>query len=195
MVKRAKKSKSKTDEIFIQEGGEEMDTSDSVSDSLSGVLSNESGGPDSEQAASQSEPSLRQRMAQEGITSEEKPKRRGRPPGSRNQSRRPDEIRLTEEQKNALLVPCFSFVNMILERRKIEVLDSDEIASGVTAFGPVVEKYAPKLGEHSIWIPPALWIVTVAAMRAGGKNASVTNDGKNVESRESVTKEQASITT
>src|SRR5512137_174528 len=138
--------------------------------SLESAISGATGSLDSlsQPSASVSESSAQDFEAIRGKLQEaeeaDAPKPRGRPRKYKQRESTPAEPprRLSEEEKAVLVRPLFGLANMILEKRGIEPLDEDEISQGVQVWTPIIERYLPSMERYSIWIPPALWVVTVS---------------------------------
>ena len=89
-------------------------------------------------------------------------KKRGRKPGS-GAGRKSK-----EEKKRELILPVFMFTNGIMKSRGIEPLTDEEMQTGVDAWFPLIDHYAPKLEKYSMWIAPLAWTTGVVMVRMHG---------------------------
>jgi len=72
---------------------------------------------------------------------------------------------LSEAEIQQLMLPLFLLTNKILEKRKIEPLDHDEISGGIKAWYPLIDHYMPYLDKYALFIPPAMWTTSIIIMR------------------------------
>jgi hypothetical protein len=107
----------------------------------------------------------RQREAEKAA----KPKR-GRP------RKKQAQVEISHDEAQAILGPIFLVTSSILESRGVEPLSQEEIQNGVNAWYPVLNKYMPVLGEHSVWIPAVMWTGGVIAVRALPENDTDTKE-------------------
>lgn len=103
---------------------------------------------------------LLEKRRQREAEKQAKPKR-GRPRKSKQA-----QVEISASEAQAILGPVFMVASSILESRGVEPLSQEEVQNGVNAWYPVLNKYMPVLGEHSVWIPAVMWTGGVIAVRA-----------------------------
>ena len=86
--------------------------------------------------------------------------KRGRKPGSGRKSK--------SDKKKELIQPIFMFANGIMKSRGIEPLSKEEMDTGVEAWYPLIDHYAPKLEKYSMWLAPLAWTTGVVMIRMNG---------------------------